>query len=210
MLVYVETNFILELVLRQEESEAAEALLSLARESRITLTLPSFSLAEAYSKIGRRSADRIKLFRDVQAQTHDLSRSLQQQALSSNFSAFAASLLTLNETEVTRLVDVVGQIMEDAKLLEITLPIYRAGRDLVTRAVLKPQDANIYSSILADLSKRSDSIPKLFLGRDTDFSTPTVTKELAQFGCEYLRSFRAGHARILAYLDHGNADGACA
>lgn len=44
MIVYVESNFILEIVLAQEESNSANQILSLAEQNRINLVCPSFSI----------------------------------------------------------------------------------------------------------------------------------------------------------------------
>lgn len=51
MRVYVETNFVLELALRQEQNESCEALLRLAEASRIGLVVPAFSLLEPYATL---------------------------------------------------------------------------------------------------------------------------------------------------------------
>ena len=54
MRVYVETNFVLELVLEQEDGPACESILRSAEIASITLALPAFSLAEAASSLARR------------------------------------------------------------------------------------------------------------------------------------------------------------
>lgn len=48
MIVYVESNFILELVLAQEESISAERILQLVERDAIRLLFPSFSLMEPF------------------------------------------------------------------------------------------------------------------------------------------------------------------
>lgn len=53
MIVFVETNFLLELVYQQEEHESCEAILALAEAGRIDLVLPAFSVAEARSTLLR-------------------------------------------------------------------------------------------------------------------------------------------------------------
>ena len=46
MLVYVESNFALEIALAQEEGDVAEGILKLAESSEIALAIPSFALSE--------------------------------------------------------------------------------------------------------------------------------------------------------------------
>ncbi len=48
MIVYVESNFVLELAFLQEEHERCLALLSLAESRDIHLVLPAFSIGEPY------------------------------------------------------------------------------------------------------------------------------------------------------------------
>lgn len=43
MIVYVESNFILEIALEQNQAIAAEAILALAENGSITLALPAFT-----------------------------------------------------------------------------------------------------------------------------------------------------------------------
>ena len=58
MNVYVESNFILELALEQEQSSSCDAILSLGERQDIRLVLPAFSLSEPYETLVRRAKDR--------------------------------------------------------------------------------------------------------------------------------------------------------
>ena len=51
MIVYIESNFILEIVLQQKEALAAEDILKLAESNKIELVFPSFALSEPFSTI---------------------------------------------------------------------------------------------------------------------------------------------------------------
>lgn len=53
--LFVETNFLLELALEQEQTAACEALLGLAEAGAITLSIPAFSVFEARSTIDQRA-----------------------------------------------------------------------------------------------------------------------------------------------------------
>jgi hypothetical protein len=46
MTAYVESNFVLELPLQQEECEDCSAIVELASQGRLVLVVPAFSLAE--------------------------------------------------------------------------------------------------------------------------------------------------------------------
>jgi hypothetical protein len=179
----------------------------LNRARQISLVLPAFCLAEAYAQLNRRTAERNRLFRGVQDQTRELSRSLPQQAFSRDLSNLANNLKTVNESQAAGLGGVVAIMLEEAVLLQMTISSHRAARALISRAVLEPQAANVYSTIVEDLCKQTREVPKLFLSRDKAFSSPTITTELKDFGCQYVHSFDAGRARILAQLNGPGAGG---
>jgi predicted nucleic acid-binding protein len=59
--VYVETNFVLELALLQEQHGSCGDLLRLCEEGRIQLVIPAYSLAEPYETLTRRHRQRKRL-----------------------------------------------------------------------------------------------------------------------------------------------------
>ena len=61
MRVYVETNFVLELVLGQEQAQACHEILALAESGLIDLVVPAFSILEPYQRLMRRKRDRDEL-----------------------------------------------------------------------------------------------------------------------------------------------------
>lgn len=54
MNVYVESNFVLELALVQEQFESCEKLLVISEAKRVRLVVPAYSLAEPYETLARR------------------------------------------------------------------------------------------------------------------------------------------------------------
>jgi hypothetical protein len=62
LIVYVETNFVLELAFLQEEHEQCRSLLSIAREREgAELALPVFCVGEAYEAFVRKRRERLEL-----------------------------------------------------------------------------------------------------------------------------------------------------
>lgn len=59
--LYVESNFILEVVLDQEEKDLCDRLLVAAAEGAVELVLPAFCIAEPLDTLGRRHKDRRRL-----------------------------------------------------------------------------------------------------------------------------------------------------
>ncbi len=75
MLTYIESNFVLEVVLDQEEANAANAILSLAESGKITLAVPVFALFEPSWTLSHREKERITLYRSLEQQFSQLRRS---------------------------------------------------------------------------------------------------------------------------------------
>jgi hypothetical protein len=58
---------------------------------------------------------------------------------------------------------------------------------------LAPQDAIIYSAIVADLKGSAPVEPKCFISRNwKDFRDPEIESELAAYNCRYLEDFATG------------------
>jgi len=73
--VYVETNFLLEIALLQEQHQKCEGIVSLCASGSITLALPAFGISEAYfSLVGKRKR-RERFTRDFSDQRAELTRS---------------------------------------------------------------------------------------------------------------------------------------
>ena len=57
MIVYVESNFVLELAFRQEDCESSDNILQLAEAGKIELMLPAYFLGEPYERLVRRDSN---------------------------------------------------------------------------------------------------------------------------------------------------------
>ena len=62
MIVYVESNFVLEMALLQEEHQSCASIISLAESNSIDLAIPAFSLTEPYEVWRRRRWQRSELY----------------------------------------------------------------------------------------------------------------------------------------------------
>lgn len=58
MIVYVESNFVLEIALLQEQHSACEALLELCVNGRIQILIPTYAMIEPFGALFRRRAER--------------------------------------------------------------------------------------------------------------------------------------------------------
>jgi hypothetical protein len=88
MTAYVESNFVLELALQQEEFDACTAIVELASQGRLVLMVPAFSHAEPHVAIAGKEKARNQLRRDLDAQVRDLARSKPHHTVRTDFAAF--------------------------------------------------------------------------------------------------------------------------
>ena len=86
MNVYVESNFVLELALAQEQFESCEKILSLCEAGRIRLVVPAFSLAEPNETLARRKKQRKRMKEEFDL---ELDRLLELQLFRIDFAGFA-------------------------------------------------------------------------------------------------------------------------
>ena len=76
MVVFVESNFVLELALGQEQAVATEAILQFAEQGKCVLVLPAIALSEPFSKVAYRSVERDRISTGRQQQLQELKRSV--------------------------------------------------------------------------------------------------------------------------------------
>jgi predicted nucleic acid-binding protein len=75
MIVYVESNFILELAYLQEEHENCERILKLAEAEKIRLIVPAFAIAEPFSAWVGQERRRVDLHKSLTDELRELGRS---------------------------------------------------------------------------------------------------------------------------------------
>jgi hypothetical protein len=79
VIVYVETNFLLQLAPGQEQAPAADDLLRLAEQRRCALVIPAFCLSEPFATLAQRERARRNLRSTLSEQLRQLRRSTPHQ-----------------------------------------------------------------------------------------------------------------------------------
>jgi hypothetical protein len=95
MTVYVESNFVLEQSLQQEECDSCGEIIDLASKGRIMLAVPAFSLAEPHLAILGKEKARSRLSNDLRKQLFELGRSKPHRAVPATFDALASVLIAV-------------------------------------------------------------------------------------------------------------------
>ena len=198
MIVYVESNFVLELAYLQEECEFCLELLGLAESRKILLVLPVFSIGEPYEALVRRSRQRRELRDQLDKTIRELSRSRPYQGATDDFQELTKVLFTSGEEEKRRLDDILERILQAADVIPVGLGIIRAATTMQKRRDLSPQDAIVYASVLDHLASAPKAL-RCFINRNSkDFLNPDIESELAAYNCRLLTRFADG----LGYARH--------
>ncbi|MCA9564080.1 MAG: hypothetical protein KC561_11360 [Myxococcales bacterium] len=198
MIVFVETNFLLELVLQQEELEHCQRIVRFAQSEKIDLVMPAYSLVEPYEAFHRRHAERRKLIAEVHQQTRQLRRSPNLSESLSDAASVERIILDSQAQERAALDAVRHELLRAATIISLGPEI--VGNSIAIRSELEMsgQDSVVLASVL-NYARSVGMPPSVFLNRNKkDFQDPTVLDLLGSVNCKLLTSFRAG----CEYLEH--------
>lgn len=197
MNVYVESNFILELALTQEQCESCEGILSLCESGSLRLLVPAWSLAEPYETLARRHRERTQLRTTLEREAGQLARTAAYSDRVPEVRRVVGFLASSANEEIARLEDVRSRLLEAAEVIALETDVLRA--IVGYRKALSPQDALVYASVLSSL-RRTNPTRSCFLDRDLDFKEPDLIAELESYGCKLLPSFDDGYGYLRSAL----------
>lgn len=194
MIVYVESNFALELAFEQEQVSSARDILDLAESRKITLAFPSFILAESIGNILRRRSERNSLHENLVKTLSELQRSEPHKQIMVNVGSIIDVLKNAYRRELDLLNVTFDRLFAAAECIEVDIETFRSARAYQDSLALSPQDSIIYATVIADLRRSPPEEEKGFLSRDKEaFSTnPRIKSELASYHCRHIGSFVEG------------------
>jgi predicted nucleic acid-binding protein len=194
--VYIESNFVLEVALSQEQHESCESIMALCESNKINLILPAYSLVEPHETIFRYGKNRTKISNDLAAEVRQLSRSKPYQEEIEALQKVTGFLIRSREEEEERLRDTIGRLLNISVVIPLDSRILTSARQYQLDHELSPQDSIVYASVLDHLNTSSASA-KCFLNRNSkDFDDPDIVDTLDKYGCKMLFSFDAGYGYI--------------
>ena len=198
--VYVESNFVLELALLQEQSTSCEGILELCEASRVRLIVPAYSLTEPYETLTRRHQQRRSMKEDLDNEFRLIARTAPLSERLRGFKDLTALLISVAQQETQRLENVRSRLLEAAEIIPLDTPVLAASNQYQRAHDLSPQDALVYSSVLSHL-KRVPAPQSCFLNRNSkDFDDQNIVDELAGYNCKLLPRFDSGYSFISAAL----------
>lgn len=196
MNVYVESNFLLELALEQEDREHCSTILEYARAERIRLVVPAYALLEPYETLTRRVREWERLGREVQSEFGQLRRNPQ---LASDVDALRE--LTVRAVKLARDGHEAARtaLRSAATVLPISAETLQRAESFRVTLGMELPDAVMLASVLIDLDGTSGE--SLFVNKNTkDFADPSVQAELRQRRCRYIGNFGGAAAAIGATI----------
>lgn len=189
MIVYAETNFLLEIAYLQEGFESCREILNLARDGNVTLVVPAFSLIEARQTWDRRSSEHNALRTQLQPIIRQLARSEPFRTVDESSRDLLAALWASGENARHRLEDTIVAMSSVASVLPLTAEVASRARHEELRLDLSPSDALVYTSVVTHLEHAPQG-KKCFANRDLKgFASPRVDNELARYDCKLISDF---------------------
>jgi len=186
VIVYVETNFLLELAFQQESYQSCEEILRLANSGSISLILPACSVAEAYVGWYGINQRRRKFQAELENHLRELSRSASYRGVGDEYRNVMDVLVAGREESRNRLVAAIASIETDGVTIPVTALMFAmVARDEEAHS-LSPQDGLVLACVKSHAEQCSG--PKCFVTKDKDFSKPAIREELGP-ECEVLMKF---------------------
>lgn len=160
MRVYAESNFVLEIVLEQEQHRACEELISLALGGAIELAVPVFAMLEPHGTIVRREMEGDRLRKELTLRIRELQRTASMAADASRLRDASELLIRAEHNASKRFLEIRARLLDAARIIALDGTALRAAAALVDEFGLKLPDAVMLASVLADATARPS--PSLF------------------------------------------------
>lgn len=191
MIVYVESNFFLEVALGQEQATSAGAILALAQQGTIEIAFPAFSLSEPFSTISYRHGQRLLLSVPFEKMLEELKRSQPHRQIASDLQHIPSLLADIVKKERDLLQPTIDQLLTIGRSIETSASIFKQALMYQSQFNLSPQDSIVYAAVVADIHQRPLQETKCFISRDKKaFSIdPDIKTELGLYNCRYIGSF---------------------
>lgn len=192
MNIYVETNFVLELVFEQEQAASCEAILALCEQKRVRLVIPAYSLVEPHEKMRRQARNREELQRALNIELDQLARSKNYSPRIENISKVKSLLADSSDEEANRFLLCRNRLLKTADIVDLTPEILENAVRYEDEFDLDAQDAIVYASVIHDLNLHPGEL-SCFLNRNSkDFGIPDIKTELGALNCRMIWQFAQG------------------
>lgn len=188
--LYVESNFILRLALRQEQRQECERLMQAAESNSLKLAMPVLALFESLYRIRGKSQERAAQDRQLLQMFKELRRTDIEPHLqaASHLHEARLKLELLDGLERSQLASTIERLGRCAHILGVSTSLFQEAYEYEAQEEmsLESADALMLSAILAHA--RETEGERFFLTSDSDFSSsPAVRHLLKSAGLQLFR-----------------------
>jgi predicted nucleic acid-binding protein len=207
MNVYVESGFVLTLALQQDDHRAAEQVLQLAKQRRITLKIPAFSLSEPFATVHHRANNRNRLINELRSEIRELGRTQPHVSMAGELGQYAIQMAQVLQTQLDAMEAVVLELSRSCDLLQLDATVLARASSYKTAYNLRLQDAIILASVMLDCERAQTGDDALFISQNVnDFENPAIQDALGHLRCKYLADFANAVRYIQRPTDQAEQD----
>lgn len=188
MNIYVETNFVLEIALLQEQREDCEQILVLCAMIGARLVVPGYCLVEPYETLIRRQRKRVEIQKQLETELRQIARTETNKEALHEFGRVTNLLTSSAQEDSIRFDTVRGRILRIADVIPLDAEVLKKAETYPEKHGMSPQDSIVYASVLSDLD-RCRSSRSFFISRDGDFDDQDIVEELEGYNCRFIPDF---------------------
>jgi predicted nucleic acid-binding protein len=194
--IYVESNFLVELALGQEQAGACDSLLSLTERSEVELVIPAYAIMESLEAVVRRLAT----FDDVEKRLSNmLSQVGRNAALSAEADKLKGLAARVRQSALDTHDNAVARTLSCGRVLPLDKVTLAEAQELRQQLGLRLPDAIMLASVHGDLTMSPPAVDAVFANRNAkDFDEPATRERLAKQRCKMLTNFTAALALVEA------------
>jgi predicted nucleic acid-binding protein len=170
--IYVESNFVLELVSLQDQHVSCEDILRLGEAGKAHLIIPAYSFVEPYETLMRRHRQRKRMKAELDDELRQLARTATSAQRLDSFQSLTALLIDSADEEAKRLEETRSHLLMTAEIIPLNKAIFEAATRSQVDHDLSPQDALVYAAVLSHLTP-SDAQQSCFLNQYLRQNAPT-------------------------------------
>jgi predicted nucleic acid-binding protein len=203
--VYVESNFVLELALLQEQQASCEEILRLSEAGKVHLIIPAYSITEPYETLVRRHRQRKRMKTELDVELRQLARTTTYAQRLSGFQNLTTLLIDSADEEAKRLDEIRERLLKTGEVIPLEVLTLTDATQYQRAHGLSPQDALVHAAVLSHL-KQHGTTQSCFLNRNSkDFDDPDLVEELNAYNCKLLAQFDTGYQFICSCLSQDTA-----
>ena len=190
MNVYVESGFVLTLALQQDDYQASDRILQLARQHRIVLKIPVLSFSEPFATVQYRANNRNRLIAELRREVRELGRTQSHEAMARELVQYTSQMSNVLQMQLDAIEVVLLDLSRICGLLQLDATVLMRASSYKVVHNLRLQDAIILAAIILDLEREQIPDGALFISQNVkDFEVPSVQDALERVNCKYLADF---------------------